>query len=375
MDSAFVSVLLPIYNEPNVVDRLLKACTSFRSPPYEVIVIDDSNDGLTRKRLASWRDHPKVRVLLRDSREGWKGEALNVGVDHTNPRSTHVLIFDADFVPSEDLMDRFLERFAEDNVVAVQGYQKHDLNAEENWITKGVRVWHSLYNMIEMNGLGAVGNCVPLTGSVYMVKTDVLRELRFNGIITEDTDLSMRLYENGYKISFDPTLSASGECPSTLRSLARQQMRWAEGHTRIFRKHLLSILRCKFLSLTDKLNFFLFGYSFLNSVLVTILMATWIMTSIFPSYFLPIPFVYAGLLFFLASVPSAILASFVALYMEGAKKDFGKIGNAWLLNMLLTPAMAYASLKGLLKGEGAFNKTGKTGRISNEIVKCSSCSS
>ena len=363
----FVSVLLPIYNEPNVVDRLLSACTSFNTPPYEVIVIDDSNDGLTGQRLSKWTSHPKVRVVHRDTRSGWKGGALNVGLDHTNPESTHTLIFDADFVPSGDLVDRFLERFPE-GAAAVQGYQKHDLNANENWITRGVRVWHSLFNMIEVNGLNRVGNYVPLTGCVYMVRTDVLRKLRFRGVITEDTDLSVRLFENGYRISFDPTLWASGECPSTFRRLVKQQMRWAEGHTRIFRKHFFSILRCRFLSLVDKLNFFLIGFSFLNSVLVTLLMGTWVMTSMFPSYFLPIPVVVAGLLFFVASVPSAILASVVALSLEGAKKDYGKIVNAWLLNTLLAPVMAYAALKGLVKGEGVFHRTFKSGKIANRLA-------
>ena len=73
LDSNFVSVLLPIYNEVNVVDRLLKACTSFNSPPYEVVVVDDSNDGVTSEKLSGWQTHPKVKVLHRDSRMGWKG--------------------------------------------------------------------------------------------------------------------------------------------------------------------------------------------------------------------------------------------------------------------------------------------------------------
>ena len=46
LNSCFVSVLLPTYNEPNVVDRLLRACTSFNLKYFEVIVVDDSNDGV-----------------------------------------------------------------------------------------------------------------------------------------------------------------------------------------------------------------------------------------------------------------------------------------------------------------------------------------
>ena len=92
-------------------------------------------------------------------------------------------------------------------------------------------------------------------------------------------------------------------------------------------------------------------------------MTTWLMTTLFPAYFLPPALVYTGLLLFFISAPSAIFASLVALSIEGARKDFGKIANAWIVNLLATPAVAYASLKGLLKRDGYFYRTYKTGRV------------
>jgi cellulose synthase/poly-beta-1,6-N-acetylglucosamine synthase-like glycosyltransferase len=182
----FVSILLPIYNEPNVVDRLLKACTSFNSPEHEVVVIDDSDDKLTKERLRAWLDHPLLKIVNRDSRKGWKGGALNSGLEKIDPRSTHVLVFDADFVPPSNLVSEFVKRFQGNGVVAVQGYQKHDLNADENWVTKGVRVWHSMYNMVELNGKQKLGLFLPLTGGVFMIRTDVLKELNFEEVTNED---------------------------------------------------------------------------------------------------------------------------------------------------------------------------------------------
>jgi len=364
--SCFVSILLPIYNEPNVIDRLLKACTSFNSPPYEVVVIDDSDDGITTEKLKAWRTHPQVKVIHRDSREGWKGGALNVGLDHINPRSTHVLIFDADFVPSSDLVSRFLARFNGDEVAAVQGYQRHDLNVEENWITKGVRVWHSLYNLVELNGQQRLGLFSPLTGSVFMVRTDVLHKLTFEEVTDEDWNLTMRLYENGYKIFYDPSLAASGECPSTLKRLFKQQMRWAEGHTRTFKNHFLKIWKCKFLRLREKVDFMFIGYSFLNSTLIMALTAAWLITMMFPSVYLPLPIVQIGLFLLLISIPAAIFASLVALSLEGTIKDWKKIGYAWLLNFIVTPVIAFAALKGLCRRKGYFHRTYKTGKILGE---------
>jgi len=365
-NSCFVSVLLPIYNEPNVVDRLLRACTSFNSPPFEVVVVDDSNDGVTTEKLEVWRSHPKVKVIHRSSREGWKGGALNVGLDHMDPRSTHVLVFDADFVPPKDLASRFVARFDDDGVAVVQGYQRHDLNADENWITKGVRVWTSLYNMVELRGQQRLGLFSPLTGCVFMARADLLRKLRFEDVTDEDWNLTMRLYENGYKVQYDAGLVASGECPSTLRGLFRQQARWAEGHTRTFRSHFMNIWRCKFLRLREKIDFVFIGASFLNSTLIVMLTLASFVTLLFPTVYLPLPIVQTGMLLLLASMPAGVSASLVALSLEGARRDFRKVGYAWLLNFVATPVIAFAALKGLLTRKGFFHRTHKTGRITKE---------
>jgi cellulose synthase/poly-beta-1,6-N-acetylglucosamine synthase-like glycosyltransferase len=367
-NSCFVSVLLPVYNEPNVVDRLLRACTSFNSLPFEVVVVDDSNDGVTTEKLEVWRSYPKVKVIHRSSREGWKGGALNVGLDHMDSRSTHVLVFDADFVPSKDLASRFVSRFEDDGVVVVQGYQKHDLNADENWITKGVRAWTSLYNMVELNGQQKMGLFSPLTGCVFMIRADLLRKLRFEEVTDEDWNLTMRLYENGYKVLYDSGLVASGECPSTLRRLFKQQARWAEGHTRTFRSHFLKIWRCKFLKLREKIDFVFIGASFLNSTLIVLLSLAWLITLLFPTVYLPHPIVQTGLFLLLASVPSGVFSSLVALSLEGAKKDFRKVGYAWLLNFVVTPVIAFAALKGLLTRKGFFHRTHKTGKITKKQI-------
>ena len=365
-DSCFVSVMLPIYNEPRVIDRLLKACTSFNSPPYEVVVVDDSNDGVTTEKLKTWRNNPKVKVIHRSSRKGWKGGALNVGLDHLDPRSTHILIFDADFVPPSDLIGRFIARFSEEGVNVVQGYQRHDLNSEENWITKGVRVWMSLYNMIELTGQQKVGLFSPLTGCVFMIRTELLKTLKFEEVTDEDWNLTMRLYEEGYKIHYDPSLIASGECPGTLRRLFKQQARWAEGHTRTFRKHFIKILRSKFLDLKEKIDFVFIGASFLNVTLVVLLTFAGLITLLFPTMYVQLPIVQVGSLLLLASIPAGISASLSALYIEGARKDFKKIGYAWLLNFVTTPIVAFAALKGLVSEKGYFHRTVKTGKITKK---------
>jgi len=361
----FVSVLLPIYNEPNVVNRLLTACTSFNSPEHEIIVIDDSDDKVTREKLELWKNKPLVRIIERDSRKGWKGGALNTALDNLNPKSTHVLIFDADFVPPSSIISDFVNNF-KDNTIALQGYQKHDLNSDENWVTKGIRVWHSVYNIIELNGKKTLNLFMPLTGGAFMIRTDVLKDLKFEEVTDEDWNLTVRLYEKGYKINYDPDLAASGECPNTFKKFIKQQARWAEGHTRTFRQHFWKIIKNTKITLREKFDFILTGYCFLHSIMVTVLLGALLVIPLFPSSTFPVYLSQIQTILLFVSVPAALSASAIALYLENSKKEIKKIGYAWLLNFLILPIIGYASLKGLLTNNGYFNRTHKTGKIINE---------
>lgn len=368
-DSCFVSILLPIYNEPNVIDRLLKACTSFDYHEYEIIIIDDSDDEVTTKKIMSWKKNNRIKFIHRNARKGWKGGALNTGLENTDVRSKYVLVFDADFDPPKNLLRRFVNKFKEKDIDVIQGYQRHDLNADENWVTKGVRVWHSMYNMIELNGKRKLGLFVPLTGGVFMIRTNILKELKFEEVTDEDWNLTVRLYEKGYKIEYDPFLVASGECPNTLKKLIHQHSRWAEGHTRTFRNYFWTMLKSKELNIKEKIDFLFTGFCFLHTVFVAILMFTFVINAIAPNLTIPYPLAQIQFSLLLAATPAAISASLTALYLENDKKDYSKFIYAWLLNFLLIPHMAYSALKGLLTKKGYFTRTYKTGKIIKNKLK------
>jgi cellulose synthase/poly-beta-1,6-N-acetylglucosamine synthase-like glycosyltransferase len=367
---AFITILLPTYNEQNVLDRLLTACTSFDFPNYEVILIDDSIDD-SMKTITKWKNYPRLKIIHRTSREGWKGGALNVGLNHIDPRSTHSLILDADFIPPKNLLQRFLTRFTNDQVVVVQGYQVHDLNAEENWITKGVRVMFSVTNMIEMNAKNKLKLLLPITGSVYMIRTALLKKLRFDKSITEDWSLTLKLYMAGYKVLYDPTLTASAECSNTLHKFFRQNARWAEGHTRYFRKNFWKILKNKYLSVREKLEFLFLGSLYLNTVLVvTTTIGGILVLGSDPNltYSINLTPTILGIFFTILGILSLVFADIAALKVEGRLSDLPKIPYSLILGYITTPITAYASLKGLLSNRGHFHRTYKTGKITNASI-------
>ncbi len=393
-EQPFVAVHLATYNETRVIDRLLTACTSFDYDNYEVVVVDDSTDD-TVHILEKWKRHPRVKVIHRPIRTGFKGAALQVALRHSNPRARYMMIFDADFVPAPDTILRFLDHFQgngnhrhsnmlgrladrmkngngrdDDRVAAVQGYQWHILNASENWITRGVRVEYSGSYILERSGQELAGGMKMIAGTVYMIRADVLRQLGWSTSITEDWDLTCRLYQAGYKVVYTPYVQAPGECVSTFRSLVRQRMRWAEGHNYNVKKYFWQVIRSPYMSVTEKLEFLYYAPYYLQAVLFVIGTTAWLVSELILHQHIPGWIALFGWALLFSNMLALPLMNFSGLLVEGSlRRDVRGILSFVALSNMMVPFQAWASLKGLLaKDEGGWFRTPKTGRITEAVI-------
>jgi len=140
-DAALPAILvqLPIYNEKNVVERLLEACAALDWPSdrLHIQLLDDSTDDTPAvaasvvQRLVD-RGH-QVSHIRRDHRRGYKAGALAHGM--TLNHAPYVAIFDADFVPPANFLRHAMAWMNDQNVAAVQGRWTH-LNREWSGLTR-----------------------------------------------------------------------------------------------------------------------------------------------------------------------------------------------------------------------------------------------
>lgn len=83
-----------------------------------------------------------------------------------------------------------------------------------------------------MHGFGIFG------GSNGFWRTSVLRQVRMRQrMLTEDIDSSIRAVLAGFRIASDPGLISYELAPSTLRSLTRQRLRWAQGWSQVSKRY------------------------------------------------------------------------------------------------------------------------------------------
>jgi cellulose synthase/poly-beta-1,6-N-acetylglucosamine synthase-like glycosyltransferase len=394
----FVSVQVAAYNERRVIERLLVALSQLEYPEYEVIVVDDSTDD-SKEILERWANTPKFKILHRNSRAGYKGGALREALKVMDPRAEYVVIFDADSVPFPDALDRFLPHFyhemgngkngsnghiaaeSEDseptrheykrreNVAAVQSYQWHVLNKSESWLTEAVRAEYAGSYMVERPFQDAVGSLKMVAGTAYMIRADLLREIGWGTSITEDWELTLKLYARGYKVAYTPWAETPAECVSTFSRLARQRMRWAEGHTYNVRRHFFSIMLSPFVTLLEKVEFLFDTTYYLQAGLFIIGSLAWLISEVFFHTHVPGWTATLGWALLFSNILALPLMNLGGLILEEAPpRDLQGVLGAVVLSFALVPFQGWAAFKGLLsKEEGPWFRTPKTGRITDEV--------
>src|SRR5437016_5657013 len=98
--SPMLSVVMPVYNEIETIDRILAAV---RAVPIdlEIIAVDDLSADGTRERLKELaQGDSRLRVLYHDRRRG-KGAALRTGFAAATGRFVVVQDADLEYDPSE----------------------------------------------------------------------------------------------------------------------------------------------------------------------------------------------------------------------------------------------------------------------------------
>ena len=405
----FISVQIPFYNEKYVAQRSAKAAINFDyGGDYEVILCDDSTDETTtiirnfqkeflgkgetlnivKNEKEGWelstvevRPGVNLKHLHRTSRTGFKGGALRLALTLCDKRTEFVSVFDADFVPYPDSLYQFVKYFKAQNggsedytktkVAAVQGYQWHVLNKSENWITRGVRSEYAGSYVIERAGEELYGGLKQISGSVYMIRRDALEEVGWANSITEDFELTLKLYNAGYKVVYTPYIQAPAECVSTTRRLIRQRMRWAEGHSSNVKLMWRKLLGNPKLTIAEKFEFVYLMPYYLQALFFLVGTFSWVASETIFHARLPFWTSLWGWSLVLTNMLALPLMNAVGLFLEESEeKDYMGIASFVALSYILVPFQAYAALKGFLeKEEGNWFRTPKTGRVTDVFSK------
>lgn len=365
-----VTTQLPLYNEAEVVERLLRAVCAIDYPAerHHIQVLDDSTDdsrdevdqiAAELRAEGHWID-----VVRREQRVGFKAGALAEGMGQSE--AEYLAIFDADFVPPRDFLRKAIPLLVEaDDIACVQGRWTH-LNRDENWLTRaqsvgidghfaveqGARAWNGLF--MNFNGTAGVWR-----------RAAIDRAGGWQGdTLTEDLDLSYRAQLAGDRIVYCLDIPCPAEVPPTVDALKSQQRRWARGSIQTARKLLGRIWREPG-SLERKVAATFHLTHYVVGVLMTLLALLTMPVLIFVPFMQLGSWLLVAWSIVLASAASPCISYVCAGRVLGhASYTLRNIPGLIVLGSGLSLNNALAVMAGLFGGRGTFVRTPKSGGAS-----------
>lgn len=243
-----VTIQLPLYNERYVVERLLEEVVRIDYPAelLQIQVLDDSTDethAFTERLVNEYRAAgTPIEYLHRTNRRGFKAGALQEGLNSATGEL--VAIFDADFVPPRDFLQRTVHYFADPAIGMVQTRWTY-LNRHYSALTEVQAMLLDGHFVLEHAARCGGGMFFNFNGTAGILRRQTIDDAGGwqHDTLTEDSDLSYRAQLKGWRFLYVPQIECPSELPVETYGFQVQQSRWAKGLTQVAKKLLPSILR------------------------------------------------------------------------------------------------------------------------------------
>jgi cellulose synthase/poly-beta-1,6-N-acetylglucosamine synthase-like glycosyltransferase len=270
-----VTILIPAHNEALVIEKTLHAILALNYPEerMEVIVINDGSSDSTPDIVKKIREKDK-RVRLFDVPKSeaalGKAHALNLGLLKAN--HDLVAVYDADNTPESGSLRYLVLVLLRDKKLASTFGKFRTRNRRRNLLTRFINLETLSFQFMIQAGRYLMSRIAILPGTNLVIWKKTLKEVGGwdENALTEDTELSIRLYEEGHEIKFVPYAVTWEEEPENWGTWLRQRTRWVRGNFYVLRKYLFKSIRFKKKSLTVELfHLFFLYYLFLGAILLS----------------------------------------------------------------------------------------------------------
>jgi cellulose synthase/poly-beta-1,6-N-acetylglucosamine synthase-like glycosyltransferase len=239
-----VSILVPAHNESIVIRKTVQALLAFDYPKelYEIIVINDNSTDDSADVLAEiQKKNPdrKLIVINTDKVSGGKGKsnALNIGLSLAS--GTVLAIYDADNTPEPNALTLLVENLMSDDKLGAVIGKFRTRNRNASLITRFVNIETLAYQCMNQAGRWFFFKLCTIPGTNFVVRRSIIEEIGGwdTKALSEDTEISFRIYRMGYQIKLMPLAVTWEQEPQLLHIWLKQRTRWAKGNIYVLKEN------------------------------------------------------------------------------------------------------------------------------------------
>jgi cellulose synthase/poly-beta-1,6-N-acetylglucosamine synthase-like glycosyltransferase len=256
-DLPTVSVLIPMHNEEKVARHILDllVVSDYPKEKLEIIPINDHSTDRTKEILEEYaQKYPFIRPLHRygdlpRGKQNGLNDALKIA------KGEVIIVYDADYLPPKGQIRALAMAFKDPTVGAVMG-RVVPVNIGKNLLTRLFDIERSGGYQVDQQARYNLNLIPQYGGTVGGFRKSVVMELGgFDPrILAEDTELTYKIYLNGYKVAYANCAECYEEAPEDWNVRAQQLRRWSRGHNQVMFKYFIRIILSKKLNLWQKID-------------------------------------------------------------------------------------------------------------------------
>jgi len=240
-----ISIIVPTYNESDVIDYKLKNLAKLNYPANstQTILIDSGSTDSTIEKIQKFiKEHQNmnIRLLVESERKG-KSSALNRSLSSCD--GDIIIVSDADCFWPSNILIRALPYLADPDVGAISGPKKL-LNAEASATTRSEYAYLESMNTVKL-GESKSSSTMLFEGGFSAYKREALDS--FDPYLTgsDDCGTVITLLEKGYKAIMVQEAEFFTAFPRTWKGKIAIKTRRANQLVRLFKKYAILLFKNK----------------------------------------------------------------------------------------------------------------------------------
>lgn len=244
------TIMIPAYNEAKVIGATVQSMLSLAYPAdkLRILVINDGSTDATASIVNEFvsRDR-RVELFTVPPGEGGKGKsrALNLGLQLV--RTDVIAVYDADNTPDPNALRYLVAQLVDHKELGGVIGKFRTVNKNATLLTRFINIETLSFQSILQAGRWQMHNISTLPGTNLVIWTHLIRSLDGwdEEALTEDSELSIRIYEKGYKIKYIPYAITYEQEPQEWKVWVKQRMRWVRGNNYVIAKFFKKLPKFK----------------------------------------------------------------------------------------------------------------------------------